>query len=227
MPSFNILREVTAPDSFRVNALLSKFDLQSSHVKEEFRGEIPIEGEDWNIGIIYGRSGTGKSTIAKELFPNGYIRGFGYKSKNILDDMPESCSTTEIFRIFNSVGFSSPPSWLKPFSCLSTGEKMRVDLARAILEQKDFIVFDEFTSVVNREIARVGSAAIAKAIRRMNKRFIAVSCHEDIIPWLEPDWTFCTNTMTFEKKTLNARQLSYKSTNAQEAFGIPFANITI
>lgn len=30
-----------------------------------------------------------------------------------------------------------------------------------------------------------------------NKRFIAVSCHFDIIDWLMPDWIFNTNDMTF------------------------------
>ena len=32
----------------------------------------------------------------------------------------------------------------------------------------------------------------------MDKKFIAVSCHKDILEWLEPDWTFCTDSMIFE-----------------------------
>ena len=52
------------------------------------------------------------------------------------------------------------------------------------------VVFDEFTSVVDRTVARIGSAAVSKAIRagRMNRRFVAVTCHYDVVPWLEPDW---------------------------------------
>ena len=101
----------------------------------------------------------------------------------------------EIEKMFYAVGFGSVPSWMKPYSVLSGGEKMRVDLARALLE-RDFVVFDEFTSVVDRKVAQTASLAISKAIRRTQKRFIAVSCHSDIIEWLEPDWVFDTNEMT-------------------------------
>lgn len=96
--------------------------------------------------------------------------------------------------MFYSVGFGSVPSWLKPYSVLSNGEKVRADLARAMLE-KDFIVFDEFTSVVDRQVAKVASIAIHKAIKRLEKKFIAISCHYDILEWLEPDWVFDTNEM--------------------------------
>jgi GNAT superfamily N-acetyltransferase len=104
----------------------------------------------------------------------------------------------EITRLFNSVGFSSPPSWLKPYSVLSNGEKMRVDLARALCSKKDLVVFDEFTSVVDRNVAKIGSAAVSKAIKRTDKKFIAVTCHYDVADWLEPDWIFDTNKMKFQ-----------------------------
>ncbi len=52
------------------------------------------------------------------------------------------------------------------------------------------IAFDEFTSVVDRNVARIGSAAIAKGIRKHQIlcRFVAVTCHYDILDWLTPDW---------------------------------------
>lgn len=167
---------------------------------------MDIENLEWNVGIIYGASGTGKSTIAKELFGQNIFCDLKYDHQCVIDDMPDK-SVQDITKMFNSVGFSSPKSWLKPYSVLSNGEKMRVDLANAILQDKDLIVFDEFTSVVNREVAKIGSFAVQKAIRKMNKKFIAVSCHSDIIEWLEPDWTFCTDTMKFEivkKKDLSS-----------------------
>ncbi len=51
-------------------------------------------------------------------------------------------------------------------------------------------VFDEFTSVVDRDVAKVCSAAIAKGIRRgsLSCRFVAVTCHYDVADWLAPDW---------------------------------------
>jgi ABC-type iron transport system FetAB ATPase subunit len=54
-------------------------------------------------------------------------------------------------------------------------------------------VVDEFTSVVDRNVAKIASAAIAKYIRKTTKQFVAVSCHEDISEWLEPDWIYEPN----------------------------------
>lgn len=75
---------------------------------------------------------SGKTSIAKQLFPEAYVRGFEYKSKCVLDDFPEELETSEITRMLCSVGFASPPDWLKSYTCLSQGEKMRVDVARAL-----------------------------------------------------------------------------------------------
>jgi GNAT superfamily N-acetyltransferase len=52
------------------------------------------------------------------------------------------------------------------------------------------MVFDEFTSVVDRTVARVASAALSKAIRSgaIAVRFVAVTCHYDVVRWLGPDW---------------------------------------
>ena len=198
MPNFNIIKEVKPKKSFRVSSVIGKFDLQSEHIKEQFTGNIDLDN-DWQIGIIVGSSGSGKTTIAKELFPKSYITDFKYKAETILDDMPKDKSVDEITQIFNNVGFSSPPSWLKPYSVLSNGQKMRVDLANGLLQDKDLMVFDEFTSVVDRNVAKIGSYAVQKAIRKSDKKFIAVSCHNDVVDWLLPDWIFNTDSMTFQK----------------------------
>ncbi len=197
MPSFHIIKKHKYKDTFNTSSIKGKFDIQTDTIKEEFQGNIDIENIDWNIGIIVGNSGTGKTTIAKQLFKQEFI-DFNYKEDSIIDDMPKDKSINEITQMFNSVGFSSPPSWLKPYSVLSNGEKMRTDLAYSLLLDKEMIIFDEFTSVVDRNIAKIGSLALQKTIRRNNKQFIAVSCHFDIIDWLEADWIFNTNDMNFK-----------------------------
>ena len=93
--------------------------------------------------------------------------------------------------VLTAVGFSSPPAWLKPYRALSNGQQFRCDLARALLASSPLVVFDEFTSVVDRQVAKVGSAAVAKAVRKRHvgaERFVAVACHYDILEWLQPDW---------------------------------------
>ncbi len=126
-----------------------------------------------------------------------------------------------------SVGFASPPDWLKAYYCLSQGEKMRVDIARALSLDKPLVVFDEFTSVVDREIAKVSAFAISKAVRRSSKKFIAVTCHYDVVDWLDPDWVFCTDTMQFDRKKEAGRPLNSKSIGAALTFGRCFGAIII
>lgn len=199
MPNFDIIRQSKPNKSFRVASIMGTYDLQSNDITERFVGDINFEDLDWQIGLIVGNSGTGKTTIAKELFPNAYITNFEYTHESVLDDMPKGVSCQQITKTFTNVGFASVPSWLKSYQVLSNGEKMRVDLARAILDEKDFFVFDEFTSVVDRNVAKIGSFAMQKAIRRTKKKFIAVTCHYDVEDWLLPDWVFDTNSMTFRK----------------------------
>jgi ABC-type ATPase with predicted acetyltransferase domain len=211
MPSFNIIVEWQRPSSFRAQSVVGSFTLQDVKMEKEFVGSIPIEGEKWQIGVIVGRSGTGKTSIAKQLFPKEYIRGFEYTNDTVLDDFPENVPVNEVTKALCNVGFASPPDWLKAYEHLSQGEKMRVDIARALCLKQHLIVFDEFTSVVDREIAKVTAFAISKAVRRTSKQFIAVTCHYDVLDWLEPDWAFCTDDMAFSKKKTTPKNQAYSS----------------
>ncbi len=66
------------------------------------------------------------------------------------------------------------------------------------------VVFDEFTSVVDRRVARVVSAAVAKAIReeRIRCRLVAVTCHDDVTEWLAPDWVIDMALGQFTRRCL-------------------------
>jgi len=101
LPSFDILKKISPQKSYRVAAVMSTYDLQSESVEEKFKGSIDIEDREWSIGVIHGRSGTGKSTIAKEIFKKEYFKGFKYKAETILDDMPKELKANEIFKSFN------------------------------------------------------------------------------------------------------------------------------
>jgi energy-coupling factor transporter ATP-binding protein EcfA2 len=168
------------------------FDIPpSNEIVHKWEVNLDIEDKEWNIGLIVGQSGSGKTSIIEELFPDKIYTTFEWsKDESIIDGFPKTTSVKEIVTILNSVGFSSPPAWMKPYRILSNGEKFRVNIARAIAESEELCVIDEFTSVVDRTVAQIGSAAISKYVRRSNKKFIAVTCHYDVEEWLQPDWVY-------------------------------------
>jgi len=192
--NINITKTNKYIKSFRTEKIIGMFDLQPEHQTQQFNCNIDID-YNWNIGIIVGRSGTGKSTIAKEI---SNIYNPTYNDRPVIDEMPED-TVENITKTFAQVGFSSPPSWLKPYGVLSNGEKMRVDLAKALLSKDKLIVYDEFTSVVDRDVAKICSTVIQKNIRKQNKKFIAVTCHYDVTEYLQPDWILNTDDMSFIK----------------------------
>lgn len=171
----------------------------------EWHGEIPFEAEPWNVGLIVGPSGSGKTNIARQLFGDAVDLHLDWGSASVIDDFSADKSMDEICAVCQAVGFNTIPAWLRPHAVLSNGERFRVDLARRLLEQDGLIVVDEFTSVVDRQVAQIGAHAVQKYARRHNKQFVGVSCHYDILDWLQPDWIFEPQTMTFSRRLLRQR----------------------
>jgi ABC-type Mn2+/Zn2+ transport system ATPase subunit len=204
MPRFEHVVEATYSPTFRTEKVAGMFDVPvAEKLRRSWSVDMPTESVDWNIGLIVGASGTGKTTIAKRAFgENAYFSGHTWQKPNMLDDFDETLDVKTITDALSHVGFSSPPAWLLPYHCLSNGQKFRADLARVILEKKGVVVFDEFTSLVDRTVAKIGSAAIAKFIRKQNRQFVAVTCHYDVKDWLAADWVYDVSTETFVRGEL-------------------------
>jgi GNAT superfamily N-acetyltransferase/ABC-type ATPase involved in cell division len=186
-------------ESFRVRQVSGLFDVPlSQRSVETFSVELPGLDEAWALGAIVGPSGSGKSTVAAAAYEQGrlasgaLVRGFDWPDdRAVVDGFDEALDGRAITGMLNAVGFSSPPAWVRPWRVLSNGQRFRCDLARALLSERELVVFDEFTSVVDRQVARFGSAAVARTIRAGRarcKRFVAVTCHYDVLEWLQPDW---------------------------------------
>lgn len=204
MPSIDIVVKSEIEKTARVRQLGAMFDVPLQDVtKLEWKGELPIEDDEWNIGLIVGPSGSGKSTIANQLF--GAHVPLEWRSKSVIDDFAKGLSIEQISSVCQSVGFNTIPAWMRSYEVLSTGEKFRVDVARRMLELPDPIVIDEFTSVVDRQVAQIGSHAVQKFVRKNNRKLIAVSCHYDIIEWLQPDWIFEPASMSFQRRLLRRK----------------------
>ncbi|MBL8867364.1 MAG: GNAT family N-acetyltransferase [Planctomycetia bacterium] len=194
--------------SVRVRQVEGMFDVPPEpHARRVWDYHLDLPA-DWSVGLIVGPSGSGKSTLARELFGNRLIDGWPWPADaSVVDGFSESLTIQEITGLLSSVGFSSPPGWLKPYHVLSNGEKFRVDVARTLAEQPDLAVIDEFTSVVDRTVAQIGSHAVQKAVRKSGRRLVAVSCHYDIAEWLEPDWMLDVQTGEITRRSLRRPQL--------------------
>jgi GNAT superfamily N-acetyltransferase len=105
----------------------------------------------------------------------------------------------------SAVGLGDVPAWLRPFHVLSNGEKFRAGLARLVCDHPEQAVVDEFTSVIDRQIARIGASAFAKTWRRGSGQIVLLSCHYDIIEWLQPDWVYDTREARFSRDCLRQR----------------------
>jgi len=204
MPAVNLIVSTKLSNSTRARQVCAMFDVPPAPKCElSWSGKVPIEAKPWSVGLIVGPSGCGKSSIMRDMF--GEPREFDWEADSVLDDFPESVSIQDITTACSSVGFGTIPAWLRPYRVLSNGERFRVDLARRLVEVSDPIVVDEFTSVVDRQVAQIGSHAIQKWARKNRRQFVAVSCHYDIIEWLQPDWVLEPATMQFDWRSVQPR----------------------
>lgn len=153
---------------------------------------------EWNIGVVYGGSGSGKTTLLKHF---GTIQDVNFDNKKSLVSNFHWLNPNEACALLSAMGLSSVPTWLRPFHLLSNGEQYRAKLAYlvSITNDKDVILIDEFTSVVDRDVAKAMSFSLQKYIRKMNKKIIVASCHYDIMEWLLPDWSYSALKERVEK----------------------------
>lgn len=160
------------------------FDGTSRFFPWKMPSKIP---KDFKLGVIVGSSGSGKSTILKNFGVEEQPKWETNKSIISHFETPE-----DGINKLSSVGFNSIPSWYKPYHVLSNGEKFRADLARKL---KSNAVIDEYTSVVDRTVAKAASVALSRYIKNNKISGVVLStCHQDIVEWLEPDWVLNTDT---------------------------------
>ena len=170
------------------------FDLAVSDVAEvRIPNNLNLSklGSEWNIGVICGASGSGKSTILHSL---GEITAVEFDNNKPLISNFEPMTPQEASSILCAMGLASVPTWIRPYSSLSNGERYRAEVAKRIsFNRGGVILVDEYTSVVDRNVAKSMSNALQKYIRKEKKQTILATCHYDILEWLQPDWIYDLN----------------------------------
>ena len=174
-------------DAF-ITASEKAFDCTFDGTSRFYPWKMPTKiPKSFKLGVIVGSSGSGKSTLLKEFGTEEIPTWDPNKSIVSHFDSPD-----EAINKLGSVGLNTVPSWYKPYHVLSNGEKFRADLARKL---KSGAVIDEFTSVVDRTVAKAASVALSRYIKKNDLENVVLStCHQDILDWLEPDWVLNTDT---------------------------------
>jgi ABC-type Mn2+/Zn2+ transport system ATPase subunit/GNAT superfamily N-acetyltransferase len=173
-------------------------------IKKKLTHEISVNIDiesDYNIGLIIGSSGSGKTTLAKKIFGEDALDIDFDPEKTVLDQLPQDLSYDECAEILSGIGLTSVPTWLRPMKTLSNGQLARAIAALAMVK-KEITVIDEWTSVVDRTVAKIMSHCIKKFSKKKNKKIVLISCHYDVIEWLDPDWIIDCNTQTFHDRRL-------------------------
>lgn len=203
MTKIEIHNRVDDFNSYRAARVKSLFNAESGCNFDLTIDGVDLSG-DWNIGVVVGASGSGKTSIGKQIFGEDKIVNLsdGWSAdKPIIDDIAPNGDFNTVTGLLSSVGLGDVPAWLRPYRVLSNGEQFRAALARVICEKPDEVVIDEFTSVIDRQIARIGAQAFQKAWRRENPsgKVVLLTPHYDVLEWLQPDWVIDTKTKSFER----------------------------
>lgn len=173
-------------------AALAPFDLDPEEVTKFYPWRFPAElprFDSFGIGLIVGASGSGKSQLLAHF---GEVIAPEWEPRRTIASHFDSAE--QAAERFYAVGLNTVPVWRLPYAVLSNGQKFRADLAR---QAEDLAVVDEFTSVVDRNVAVSASKALRSYVDRRDLRGIVLaSCHRDVIPWLRPDWVIDTDAGT-------------------------------
>ncbi|HEX8834997.1 MAG TPA: hypothetical protein VF719_12390, partial [Abditibacteriaceae bacterium] len=194
-------------NSYRAARVKSLFNAESG-ANFDLSVDLPIDDDTWSIGLIVGPSGSGKTSLGRQIFGSeAFYQPEGWpEDKPVIEAIAPAGDFNEVTGALGAVGLGTVPTWLRPYPVLSNGEKFRADLARIICEAPHRVVVDEFTSVVDRQIARFGALAFQKSWRRAAKatgaQCVLLSCHYDILDWVEPDWVFDTATGKYSGRSL-------------------------
>ena len=170
--------------------------------------------KDFNIGFITGNSGSGKSLLLKTFGTETIPEWFDNEAVASHFDSYE-----DAVQRFQAVGFNTVPQWLLPYRILSTGQKYRVNLARTINSNT---VMDEFTSYIDRSTALGLCNSLQRYIREKNlKNIVFAGVHQDIIPYLKPDWVYNTNgTLTINSETFELTDLETGQFEKKEVYSV-------
>lgn len=207
MQSYNVRLQSEISKSFRCVRAANSLDID---VEKKSIHELQIQADltgNFNIGLILGSSGSGKTTLAKHIFGENVFKEHLDSQKTLLDQLPNELSYEECASLISGIGLTSVPCWIRPAYTLSNGQKARAEAVLTMCSNDNLSVLDEWTSVVDRTVAKVMSHCLQKFVRKQNKKIILLSCHYDVVEWLNPDWIIdCNQSKFIDRRSLHSNE---------------------
>lgn len=203
MQNYELTLSSPVATSFRATKAANSLDIDAEKKSvHHFKVSADIK-TPFNIGVIVGASGSGKTTLAKHIYGEEAFKEILDPSLPVIEQFPEALSYDECAAMLCGVGLTAVPCWIRPAYTLSNGQKARAECALQMArEDSDVIVIDEWTSVVDRTVAKVMSHCIQKHARKTGKTIVLLSCHYDVLDWLNPDWIIDANKQTYTNRRL-------------------------
>lgn len=211
--------------TFRCQKAANSLDIDiEKKSKHTFKVSADLKTQ-YNVGLIVGASGSGKTTLCKSIFGDDCFKDLLKNELPVIDQFPENYSYEECSTMLAGVGLTAVPCWIRPAYTLSNGQRARAEAALQMASlNRDVTIIDEWTSVVDRTVAKAMSHCIQKYSRKKNKKIVLCSCHYDVIEWLNPDWVIDCNKQEYEDRRsmvgtfertdqlrLDIREVSYKT----------------
>ena len=204
------------------------YDIRADHSPKI---DLGFEYDDSHkITCIAGGSGTGKTTLLRKWFNVDDVN-FAISSDDcifkILND--EVGDVKQTSKLLFDVGLASVPMWKNTFNNISTGEKLRFEIAYKLASKDPVVFVDEFTSTLDRQVAKNLCLNLNKLVAKYDKNFVFCTSHFDILDWVKVDRLVDTTSKKAFSPQTNQQltQMRWKSDLYQEICGEYLSTITI
>lgn len=211
-----------------VNMINEKYDIREDYCAKI---DLPFEYDpSYKITAIIGGSGTGKTTLLRKWFKVDNTNFIVENVISIFEILYEKINNfDEVCKLLFDVGLSSVPVWKNNYSQLSNGEKLRFEIAYKLTTQDKTIYVDEFTSMLDRQVAKNLTLNIYKLISKYNKNIVICTAHYDVLDWIKVDRLVDTTLKKAYSPQINQHvtHTSWKSEVYREICGEFLSNIII
>ncbi|WP_459555310.1 ATP-binding cassette domain-containing protein [Lacunimicrobium album] len=173
----------------RVGRVMDHFGVTKEIGRHVIAEDVSMDVEEGQVIAFTGDSGSGKSSLMRTLA--GQLEGvlwfddITFLKGTVIDQFTDDWA--ESMALLSACGLGEAHLMLRLPSELSDGQRMRLKLAIGISQTPQWLVIDEFTSSLDRTLAKVIAFNLKKLSRRHQMGVLVATTHEDVIEDLQPD----------------------------------------